>query len=238
MLQTSTSPSDDALDQWLWPLLALHAPLRPPTLVPELAAFQADDELPLWLAVEAQLGRAVDAPFYAVCWPGAQALARAIFDGDVDVAGRRVVDMGCGSGLAAVAAAAAGADVVAVDPDPLALSATRALAAHHAVRVRTHCAALGGGHRLWTLGTDVVLVGDLVYNRTMGGILATDIRELRAAQPEVALVVADSGRPFFDPAGLSPRRDFLVAVPTGVEGTAQRRVVLYGDLGPGAGPRA
>ncbi len=49
------------------------------------------------------------------------------------IAGQRVLDFGCGSGILAIAAALLGARVVAVDHDPQALMATRENAAYNAV---------------------------------------------------------------------------------------------------------
>jgi predicted nicotinamide N-methyase len=58
------------------------------------------------------------APYWAFCWGAGQALARFILDNPGEVAGKRVVDFGAGSGVAGIAAARVGAkEVVAVDTD-------------------------------------------------------------------------------------------------------------------------
>lgn len=54
---------------------------------------------------------------------------------ELDLAGRRVADVGCGSGVLAIAAARRGAEVVAVDVDPAAVAVTRENAARNAVDV-------------------------------------------------------------------------------------------------------
>ena len=219
-------------DDVLAALLARHAPLRPVPLVPSLRAFFADDELPLWQALEEAVGARVSAPFFAVAWPGAQALARAIHDGagngGVDVVGRRVVDLGCGSGLAAVAAAVAGAArVVAVDNDVLALGATRLLARAHDVSVVTRCGDVTDADFVAGIAddADVILAGDVVYNAVVGEALAAAVRRWRAAGRTV--IVADSGRPFFDAGDLVEFAAFDVEVPRAVEGVERRRVRLY-----------
>lgn len=57
-----------------------------------------------------------------------------------DVAGKRVVDFGCGSGILAIASALLGArEIIAVDNDPQALEATAANAARNVVGERIHC---------------------------------------------------------------------------------------------------
>ncbi len=218
--------STSALAALLAPLLTAHAPLRPTPLCPELRAFAADDELPLWMALEAAVGHRVDAPFFAVAWPGAQAVARALLDGVVDVRGRVVVDLGCGSGLAAVAAKQCGASqVIAIDVDPFAVATTQLLAAAHDVDVE----AVEGSLLDDTIEdivacADVVLAADLVYNQVLGAALAT---RTKAWSSTKQLVLADSGRPFFDPAGLRAVASWVVPVPRFVEGRSERTVVIY-----------
>jgi predicted nicotinamide N-methyase len=99
-------------------------------------------------------------PYWAFAWPGGQALARHILDTPALVAGRTVLDLGAGSGIAAIAAAKAGAaHVVAADTDPMAAAATRLNAATNcvAVSVTTHD-LLGEDARY-----DLIIIGDLVY---------------------------------------------------------------------------
>ncbi len=208
-------------------MLALHAPLRPTPLCPELRAFHADDELPLWIALEAALGHHIDAPFFAVAWPGAQAVARVLLDCGVDVAGAVVVDLGCGDGLAAVAAKIVGAArVIGVDVDPLAVATTTLLAAANNVQVEAVVGSLlHDDIDAVVAGADVVIAADLVYNRELGAVLATRVRQwLRAGK---RVVLADSGRPFFDDVGLPVRARFTVPVPRGVEGKDVRDVRVF-----------
>lgn len=107
-------------------------------------------------------------PYWAVAWPGGQALARYLLDTPEAVAGRRVLDYGTGGGLAAIAAARAGArTVTAIDRDPAALAAARRNACVNGVSIRVERADLRAG----TEGSeedsafmaDVVLAGDLWY---------------------------------------------------------------------------
>ena len=208
-------------------LLATYAPLRPTSLCPELSAFHADDELPLWIALEAALGRQIDAPFFAVAWPGAQAVSRVLLDRDVDVDGAVVVDLGCGDGLAAVAAKRAGASrVIGVDVDPLAVAVTSLLAQAHDVEVEAVIGSLlHDDIEAIVAGADVVLAADLVYNRELGAALA--VRAKRWLEAGKRVVLADSGRPFFDDVGLPVRARFSVPVPRGVEGRDVRDVRVF-----------
>jgi predicted nicotinamide N-methyase len=103
------------------PASFVRAHTRPahPSLVPEVTLLVADDIVALWEAMEDERGREAEAPpFWAAAWPGGQVLARYVLDTPAAVAGRRVLDLGSGSGLVAVAAALAGAaEVVASEID-------------------------------------------------------------------------------------------------------------------------
>ncbi|KAL6474369.1 hypothetical protein MHYP_G00179300 [Metynnis hypsauchen] len=58
-------------------------------------------------------------PFWAIYWPGGQALARYLLNKPEVSVGKRVLDLGCGCGASAIAAKLSGAThVVANDIDP------------------------------------------------------------------------------------------------------------------------
>jgi predicted nicotinamide N-methyase len=146
--------------------LRAHTRTSRPTLVPEVQLHVADDVVGLWEAMETDGGGAgLDPPFWAAAWPGGQALARYVLDHPESVAGRRVLDLGAGSGLVAVAALQAGAaSVLASDIDPY---------SHTAIAVN---AELNGVSGIDVVGdvleadppdVDVVLAGDVCYDRDM-----------------------------------------------------------------------
>ncbi len=54
-------------------------------------------------------------PYYAFLWPAAQGLARYIHAKRTRVAGKRVIELGCGLGLPSIVAAQRGAQVLATD---------------------------------------------------------------------------------------------------------------------------
>jgi ribosomal protein L11 methyltransferase len=90
----------------------------------------------------------------------------------IDLAGRRVVDLGTGSGVLAIAAARLGAaHVVALDDDADAVAAARLNVAANGVadRVEVRCEGLGA---------DAALRGEIVLGNLTGGLLrrlATDV---------------------------------------------------------------
>src|SRR5215468_4175016 len=104
-------------------------------LVPEIRLHLAEESLPIWQKTEEELGRInVPPPWWAFAWAGGQALARHLLDNPALVAGRAVLDLGAGSGLAGIAALKAGAArVLAADTDPFALAAIALNAAANGV---------------------------------------------------------------------------------------------------------
>ncbi len=111
---------------------------------------------------QAEMTRVMDNPLYWVfCWASGQVLARYLLDNPHWVAGRRVLDFGCGSGVVAVAAALAGAaEVIACDIDPLALEATRINAQLNDVDLE-----LSDDYFAIEGNIDLVIVADVLYDR-------------------------------------------------------------------------
>lgn len=131
------------------------------TLVPEVRLHLARQARSIFQAAEdyARIGERWQ-PYWAFAWPGGQALSRQILDNPELVRGKRIADVGSGSGLAAIAAMKAGARTAsAIDPDPLACTVARLNAQLNDVAV--------GVQELDPLGeppeADLVLIGDLVY---------------------------------------------------------------------------
>ena len=84
--------------------------LLPVPMVPEIRLHLAAESLPIWQKTEEELGRMnVPPPWWAFAWAGGQALARYVLDNAGAVAGKKVLDLGAGSGLGAIAAMKAGA---------------------------------------------------------------------------------------------------------------------------------
>ena len=135
-------------------------------LVPEIRLHLAAELLPIWRKTEEELGQMnVPPPYWAFAWAGGQALARYLLDNRGLVAGRRVLDLGAGSGIVSIAAMLAGAErAIAADIDTLALAAIGLNAEANGVMVETTAADLLTGE---PEAVDVVLVGDLFYERPL-----------------------------------------------------------------------
>ncbi|HKB36698.1 MAG TPA: 50S ribosomal protein L11 methyltransferase, partial [Gemmataceae bacterium] len=113
--------------------------LLPVPLVPEIRLHLAEESLAIWRQTEEELGRLnVPPPWWAFAWAGGQALARYVLDNPALAAGRSVLDLGAGSGLAGIAARKAGAvRILAADTDPFAVAAVALNAQANAVALET-----------------------------------------------------------------------------------------------------
>lgn len=131
--------------------------------MPEVVVHKAGPKSGLWRLAEAD--EAFGNPYWAYHWGGGLALARYVLDQPDAVAGKRVLDMGAGSGIVGIAAMKAGAaSVLAADVDPYAVTAIGLNAEANGVAVT---AMLGDLTQAEPPDVDVVLVGDLFYNEDL-----------------------------------------------------------------------
>ena len=128
---------------------------RRPPLCPEFELWLLGDDVDLEAACE-ELGDGEAPPFWAFCWGSGQALARHLLDHPEIARGKRVVDLGAGSGIAGLAAARAGAaHVLALDLDPQSRRATELNAALNGLEIETS----GDAPEDW----DLMLAADVLY---------------------------------------------------------------------------
>lgn len=107
-------------------------------------------------------------PYWAFAWAGGRVLAQYIVDHPQAVAGKRVLDFGCGSGLVGIAAAKAGAaEVWVADLDPNALMAAQVNAELNDVPVQ-----LVDSDRGWP-EVDLLLASDVLYDISSNDDLRT-----------------------------------------------------------------
>ncbi|HEY3007669.1 MAG TPA: 50S ribosomal protein L11 methyltransferase [Micromonosporaceae bacterium] len=167
-------------------------------LVPEIRLHLAEDAVVWWARLEAEAGTRLEPPFWASAWYGGQAVARYVLDHPATVAGRRVLDLASGSGLAAIAAARAGAaSVTANDIDPYAVAAIGLNAELNGVQVTASDRDLLDGD-----GGDaeVVLAGDVFYSEAMARRVTAFVDRVAARGGDV--LVGDPGRAFLPRDGL------------------------------------
>ena len=168
-----------------------HTRLRPVPGLEGIRLHLADDVLPLWHAVQIET-RDQDAPlpYWAFAWSGGLAIGRYLRDHPEAVAGRRVFDLGSGSGLCAIAALQAGAsEVTAADIDAFAYAAVELNARANGFRITAVRRDVLDEE---APDVDVVLAGDCWYE---AGLAERVLPWLRRARTQgVDILVGDPGR--------------------------------------------
>ncbi len=105
------------------------------------------------------------APYWAYCWAGGAVLAHHILANPALVRGRRVLDLGAGSGIVAIAAATRGAVAVkAVDIDANAIAAIALNAEANGLSIEAIQTDLLSGE---PPDVDIILAGDVFYDRQL-----------------------------------------------------------------------
>jgi predicted nicotinamide N-methyase len=211
-----------------WAFIKANTRLLAPPLVPELRLHLAEESLPIWQKTEEELGEVnVPPPYWAFAWAGGQALARYLLDNRPLVAGKSVLDLGSGSGLAAIAARRAGAlQVLASDIDFWAIAAVELNAAANDLAVSTTPADLLAGP---PPAVDVVLVGDLFYERALADSVLAFIE--RAAARGMQVLIGDPQRSYF-PGGLFEKlADYAVPVTRELEDAEIKRTAVWQPAG-------
>lgn len=148
---------------WVRQFIATNLPILPVPGVPEIRLHKAAPHSGLRRLAERdpQFG----SPYWAHYWGGGLVLARYLLDRPETIIGRRVLDLGAGSGIVGIAAAKAGAaDVQAADVDPYAIAAIGLNAALNNVTVETVLADLAKGE---PPAVDIICVGDLFYEAAL-----------------------------------------------------------------------
>jgi predicted nicotinamide N-methyase len=183
--------------------------VRPVPHAEEILLHVADEAMELWQKTEEDLGElGLAPPFWAFAWAGGQGLARYILDNPGQVAGKRIVDFACGSGLVGIAAMMAGAaSCHAVDIDPFALAATRLNAALNKVSISAETADIT---EAGVPEADLVICGDVFYDSQMAGKVLRFLDRLQEAGIEV--LVGDPGRSYLPRERLSELADYRVPV--------------------------
>lgn len=129
------------------------------------------------------------APYWSVLWRSGVAVAREL-DRE-DLAGKRMVELGCGLAVPSIAAARAGAEVIATDGDIDALGLVERNARENGVELETAAVDWADPDELVDRGPfDLVVASDVLYERPGVAMLLNLL-------PRLAPVawVADPGRP-------------------------------------------
>ena len=195
-----------------------------PPLVPEVKLHLAHEAVPLWQKTEEELGEmGLPPPFWAFAWAGGQALARYVLDHAETVKNLKVLDLATGSGLVAIAALQAGAaNTTAADIDEFATTAAQMNAELNQVSLDIKLEDLLPQQPPLA---DVILVGDLFYEKTLA---ARCLGWLRQAQEQGAKIfVGDPGRSYLPRDQLEKLAEYNVAVTRDLEDAEIKRTAVW-----------
>jgi len=203
--------------------------LRAVPLVPEISLHLADEAVPIWQRTEEELeSLGLPPPFWAFAWAGGQALARHLLDNRTIVAGKTVLDFASGSGLVGIVAAKAGAArVTAADIDPFAKAAIALNAQANGVVL-----AVAGEDQIGRdAGWDVVLAGDIAYERELGARVFDWLFAL--ARRGAQVWIGDPGRAYLPHERLERIAEYGVPVTRELEDAEIKRTAVWRPI-PGA----
>jgi len=201
-----------------------HTRLRP---VPGLEAIRlhlADEALPLWRAVQVETGDPDAAlPYWAFAWSGGLAIGRHIRDHPEIVAGRRVLDVGSGSGVCAIAAMLAGATAATgTDIDGFAVAAI-------GLNARANGRRIGAVHRDMLDDeppeVDVILAGDCWYEAGLARRVLPWLQ--RASGRGIDVLVGDPGRRYLPTDDLVTLASYDVRTTTELEDLDHKQARVY-----------
>ncbi|GAA4598677.1 putative nicotinamide N-methyase [Actinoplanes octamycinicus] len=195
----------------------LDAPtaLLPVPLAPEISLYLVDAPVGLFDLTGGEFRSDVPPPFWAFVWAGGQALARYLLDHPAEAAGRRVLDLATGSGVAAIAAAHCGAaEVAATDIDPDAVAAAHRNAAANGVTLTAEPDR-----------PELVLAGDVFYSPSVAPRIAGQLRAFR--RNGASVLVGDPGRGYFPERLFELITEYVVPVPESLEETGELRTGVW-----------
>lgn len=190
--------------------------VRRPAIVPEVQLHLVDDIVALWKVT----GEDAPPPFWAVAWLGGQALARYLLDHPAEVRGKRVLDLGSGSGLVAIAARIAGAaEVLAADIDPMCATVIPLNAALNDVTLDLTTDDLLDAS---PPDVDVVLAGDVWYERDMAERVMAWL-----SRSSARVLLGDPGRAYLPQDGWVELASYDIPTTRDLEGVESKRVRVF-----------
>ena len=201
-----------------------HTRLRPVPGLEEIRLHLADEALPLWHAVQLET-KDPDAPvpFWAFAWGGGLAIGRYLREHPDAVAGRRVFDLGSGSGLDAIASMHAGAsEATGADIDAFSAAAIGLNARANGLRVDVVRRDVLDDE---PPDVDIVLAGDCWYDLALAERVLPWL--LRARERGIDVLVGDPGRRYLPTAELVELASYEVRTTTELEDLDRKDARVY-----------
>ena len=133
------------------------------------------------------------APYFGVIWPSATALCSYLAQPEVlqNLAGKSIVELGCGLAVPSIICSKAGARCTAVDSHP---SVPGFLRTNIAMNEPAHVRFVSSEDlQFHTESYDYIIASDVLYERALVEIIADMVT--RIAKPSASFILADPGRP-------------------------------------------
>ena len=162
------------------------------------------------------------APYWAYPWAGGLALAHHFAAHPGLVAGKRVLDLGAGSGLVGIAAAQAGAYVEAAEIDPNGRAAIALNAAANNVAIPLRAIDLDGPA---PLDIEMIAAGDIFYNAEVAALMLPFLRRCQANG--ITVLIGDPDRRDLPRTALVEIARYAVSDVGDARGTAERLGRVY-----------
>jgi predicted nicotinamide N-methyase len=201
-----------------------HTRLSPVPGLEGIRLHLADEVLTVWRAAQVETGDPEAAlPYWAVAWSGGLAIGRYLREHPEGVAGRRVFDLGSGSGLCAIASMRAGAArAIGADIDAFAAAAIQLNARANGCRV--------GVVRRDVLDeappdVDIILAGDCWYEALLAARVTPWLR--RAQERGIDVLVGDPGRRYLPADELIELARYEARATTDLEDLGHRQARVY-----------
>ncbi len=202
--------------------IAANTEVQSPQLLPEIRLHLASENMAIWqMTDEEREAAGVPLPYWAFAWAGGQALARYLLDHPEQVSGKKLLDIGAGSGLEAIAAAKAGADVTAADTDPFAVAATQMNAALNDVSLCATSEDLVGVSGEW----EIIMVGDLFFELPLAREMEAWLRERH--QAGIKVLIGDPQRTYLPRQGLEKLATYAVPTTSALEDSDLRNASVW-----------
>jgi predicted nicotinamide N-methyase len=202
-----------------------HTRLQPVPGVETLRLHLGGDVLALWRAAQIETrDQDTPMPYWAFAWGGGLALARYLLEHPEVVRGRRVFDLGSGSGLCAIAAMTAGATAAtANDIDPYAAEAIELNARANGCRVAVLERDVLDDDE--PPDADVILAADTSYEEAFASRVHAWLR--RARDRGATVFVGDPGRRYLQKTSLTELARYEVRTTTELEDLALKDARVY-----------
>jgi predicted nicotinamide N-methyase len=177
-------------DDWIRQFIVANLPVLPVPGIPDLRLHKAAPQSGLRRLADRD--RQFGSPYWAHYWGGGLVLAKYLLDRPETVAGRRVLDLGAGSGIVGIAAAKAGAtEIYAADIDPYAMVAIELNAAINKVTVQPILTDLTRGE---PPDVDIICVGDLFYEAALAKSVTAFLD--RCLERDIVVLIGDPWRAY------------------------------------------